>query len=369
MPLQGDQRLQEVANDIMVPPVFSVQSGWTLDDMSQVTVTRGPTTFVISVRFSDVERTAWGRNYLQRIGRLPSDDIDNTDNATSEPSQGGSELLLSRCSPLMLKLAPTVSIQGLPVEVLCSSPTYRLELLSTGAVEDDGVQIVGAENLTYEPSHDLSPLPILELPAPCAGILRVPASTLTLATADGQADPRAAGSSQGKVQAADGLAMYFKPRFAGRETQFEREAHVLGRIAELGLHSNQTNRLSRLVGIVTTGKFGEQVAGILLAFIVTGPGGGDCLRRAVQARTEMHEEWKAQVGETVKKLHAHQLVWGDVNAGNVVIDESSNAWVIDFGGLNNPEFVDDELAETEEGDWLGVHRLFDEWLPSPTLSL
>ncbi|TKA59202.1 hypothetical protein B0A55_09267, partial [Friedmanniomyces simplex] len=261
----------------MVPPAFSVQSGWTLDDVSQVTVTRGPTTFVVSVRFSNVERTPWGRDYLQRIGRLPSDHIDNADNATGEQSPDGSEMLLSRCSPLMLKLAPTLSIQGLPVEVLCSSPTYRLELLSTGEVEDDGVQIAGTENLTSE-----------------------------------------------------------------------------------------ANRFSRLVGIVTTGEFGEQVAGILLEFIVTGPGGGDCLRRAVQARTEMHEKWKAQVGETVNELHAHQLVWGDVNAGNVVIDESSNAWVIDFGGLNNPEFVDDELAETEEGDWQGVHRLFDEWLPSPT---
>ncbi|KAK3075389.1 hypothetical protein LTR53_001320 [Teratosphaeriaceae sp. CCFEE 6253] len=328
----------------MAPSAFCVLSGWTLDDMSQVTVTRGPTTFVISVCFSDVEMTPWGRTYLQRIGRLPSKHTDKAGVCIDESSQDGSELLISRCSPLMLELAPIASIQGLPVEVLCSSPTYRLELLSTGEVEDDGIQIAGADRCS-----------------------RVPASAIKLATADGQADPRAAGNPQGKVQAADGSAMYFKPRFAGRETQFGREAHILGRIVELGLHSKEANRLSRLVAIVTTGESGEQVAGILLELIVTGSAGGDCLGKAVQARTEMHEKWRAQVMEMVKELHAHQLVWGDVNAGNVVIDEMGDAWVIDFGGMNNPEFVDNELAETEEGDWQGVNRLFDEWLPGSAM--
>ena len=77
----------------------------------------------------------------------------------------------------------------------------------------------------------------------------------------------------------------------------------------------------------------------------------------------MHAKWKAQVVDMVTELHAHDVIWGDVNAGNVVIDHASNAWLIDFGGLNNPEFVDDDLAETKEGDWQGVHRLFEVWLP------
>lgn len=35
---------------------------------------------------------------------------------------------------------------------------------------------------------------------------------------------------------------------------------------------------------------------------------------------------------------------------NVVIDEAMNAWVIDFGGMNNVEFVDEDKRETIEGD-------------------
>ena len=49
---------------------------------------------------------------------------------------------------------------------------------------------------------------------------------------------------------------------------------------------------------------------------------------------------------------------------NVVIDEAMNAWVIDFCGMNNVEFVDDEKRETVEGDKQGIIRLFQEWLPS-----
>ncbi len=68
------------------------------------------------------------------------------------------------------------------------------------------------------------------------------------------------------------------------------------------------------------------------------------------------------------QLHAHDLVWGDVNPGNVVIDDVGHAWVIDFGGGNHPDFVDNEKAETVEGDWQGVGRLFGEWLPSKSAS-
>ena len=45
-------------------------------------------------------------------------------------------------------------------------------------------------------------------------------------------------------------------------------------------------------------------------------------------------------------LHDNDIVWGDVNPMNVVIDEAMDAWVIDFGGNNNVAFVDDEKRET-----------------------
>lgn len=80
-------------------------------------------------------------------------------------------------------------------------------------------------------------------------------------------------------------------------------------------------------------------------------------------RSTQHPRWEKQVKVIVEALHSHGIVWGDVNAGNVVIDRDDDAWVIDFGGRNNPWFVDDDKFETIEGDLQGVRRLFQEWLP------
>jgi RIO-like serine/threonine protein kinase len=73
--------------------------------------------------------------------------------------------------------------------------------------------------------------------------------------------------------------------------------------------------------------------------------------------------WEEQLTTIVQELHAHDIVWGDVNPFNVMIDEAMNVWAIDFGGMNNVEFVDDELREIMEGDKQGIRRLFRDWLP------
>jgi hypothetical protein len=52
-----------------------------------------------------------------------------------------------------------------------------------------------------------------------------------------------------------------------------------------------------------------------------------------------------------------------VNPCYVAVDEKLDAWIVGFGGMNNDEFVDDDKAETKEGDWQGVERLFGTWLP------
>lgn len=97
--------------------------------------------------------------------------------------------------------------------------------------------------------------------------------------------------------------------------------------------------------------------------------GTDLLSPGCWTHGELHEKWEQQVTATLEVLHAHEIIWGDVNAGNVVIDEALDAWVIDFGGMNSPEFVNDDKAETMEGDWQGVRRLFQVWLPSRRVGL
>lgn len=61
--------------------------------------------------------------------------------------------------------------------------------------------------------------------------------------------------------------------------------------------------------------------------------------------------------ETAHELHRQGIVWGDVKPDNVLIDKNLDAWVVDFGGGFDPEWVDRELAETVEGDLQGLSRM------------
>jgi serine/threonine protein kinase len=101
--------------------------------------------------------------------------------------------------------------------------------------------------------------------------------------------------------------------------------------------------------------------GLLLDLI---PSSGDSLYSYKNSplASEHHARWKQQVTATVEQLHSHDLVWGDVHPGNIVIDTSFNAWVVDFGGGSIVEFVPRKKAGTKEGDWHGVGRIFDEWM-------
>jgi tRNA A-37 threonylcarbamoyl transferase component Bud32 len=169
-------------------------------------------------------------------------------------------------------------------------------------------------------------------------------------------------SVQGKVITAEGVLMYFKPRIEGRESEFERELQIMSRIDEAGLGARI--RVPGLQGIVVSGENGERTMGMLMTLITSPKMGTHLQSQGFQGKLELHKKWEEQVTAIVQELHANGIVWGDVNPMNVVIDEAMNAWVIDFGGMNNVEFVDDEKRETVEGDKQGIMRLFQEWLPS-----
>ena len=156
--------------------------------------------------------------------------------------------------------------------------------------------------------------------------------------------------------------MFFKPRVEMREPELEREIKIMSRIEETGLRARI--RVPELRGIVVSGEKGETAVGFLMSLIISPESGHDLQSQAFWALPELHKKWEEQVTAITKELHAHGIVWGDVNPTNVIIDEAMDAWVIDFGGMNNVEFVDEDKRETVEGDWQGISRLFHDWLPS-----
>ena len=78
---------------------------------------------------------------------------------------------------------------------------------------------------------------------------------------------------------------------------------------------------------------------------------GRSLRNTKAATQKQKKYWKNQISEAVRALHENDLVWGDVNARNVMIESGTDRVVlIDFAGGFCRGWIDDELRESKAGD-------------------
>jgi hypothetical protein len=70
----------------------------------------------------------------------------------------------------------------------------------------------------------------------------------------------------------------------------------------------------------------------ILGFLITWIEGAVILADVSrQDRFSHMAEWRATVRGTAESLHSRNILWGDVNAHNVVVDREMGAWVVDFG--------------------------------------
>ena len=153
---------------------------------------------------------------------------------------------------------------------------------------------------------------------------------------------------------------FFKPRLDGMAPEFDREASVLSATISCGL--DRTLKVSPFNGLVILDN--GLVAGMLFEWLEGSP----LAEHLELSNSSFHKRWQEQVEAIVKESHRHKIVWGDVNVHNIFVDANADAWVVDFGGNCNVEFVDEELKETCEGDIQGMRRIFEEWLPSQRLA-
>lgn len=159
-----------------------------------------------------------------------------------------------------------------------------------------------------------------------------------------------------QVHNTTGTQFFFKPRFDLMAPEFDREVSVLGAIRNCGL--DKTLKVSPFKGMVLLDN--GLVAGMSFEWLKGWP----LAEYPEMSDPSLHKRWQEQVETIVKVLHRNKIVWGDVNVHNIFIDLNYDAWVIDFGGNCNVQFVDEELKETFEGDMQGLRRIFEEWLPS-----
>jgi serine/threonine protein kinase len=326
--------------------------GFAKSDHCQITVLRGHAQITINVNIARVQNTPFGKEILQKIISCGGHCF-GIDDTPKKPFG----LVYQHCLTLLTSLAPETSLQDLSLECFLHAPTYCLELGDAGNGKD--VRIEGANQCSYTPSFSMSPMRTANLPSLCKALPHLRADTLRISPI--LETGKSLDTVQGRVITADGVAMYFKPRHDMREPEFERELRVLSQIDQAGL--TKRLRVPQLLGIVVSGDAGEVTMGMLMTLITSPAMGSHLQSPGFHDKPELHEKWGRQVTAIIQELHAHDIVWGDVNPMNVVIDEAMDAWVIDFGGMNNVEFVDEEKRETAEGDWQGVGRLFGSWLP------
>lgn len=150
------------------------------------------------------------------------------------------------------------------------------------------------------------------------------------------------------------ITCFYKPCHSA--VQAIRELKAYRAIADAGLHRGLN--IGRVHGVVMDDQ--DFITGILLSHIDCGDVPLSCRvipDDAHDSPPDVRRVWMQQLDTALAALHQAGIVWGDVKAENVLIDKDNNAWVTDFGGGYTPGWVDKELAETVEGDMMGMAKI------------
>ena len=149
-----------------------------------------------------------------------------------------------------------------------------------------------------------------------------------------------------------GRPFFWKPSWMSVESKDAVEKYC--KIHSSGMSLEQL-RTSRLYGIVTSSR--GVLRGQLYEWIdVKKHLTWNVLEQTPEAT---RSKWASQIQRSVSTLHSLNIIWGDVKAGNVVIDQDDDALVIDLEGGATRGWVDKEEQGTREGDLQGLERLVD----------
>lgn len=228
-------------------PAYAVEAGEINDDMSWVLAMRGCTRFSIAVRYKEINTTPFGEQYFSII-EATRDKVHGFVRLT-EPFR----YICEYCMSLLEERAPQVFFEDLTLEDLLHSPVYTFEIVKTEV--PGGTRIVGGDKFSRSPAFHILPLKAVSLPPRCSAITRFAASHISL----NDHDPSR--SLQGRVPVSGGQYMYFKPRDAGREKQFDRELRILNDITRKDLAKGDI-KLPELQGIVVSGEGHQECIGM-----------------------------------------------------------------------------------------------------------
>jgi hypothetical protein len=77
----------------------------------------------------------------------------------------------------------------------------------------------------------------------------------------------------------------------------------------------------------------------------------------IEATTSLKLKWAGQIKHSLAQLHKLGILWRDVKTDNVLIDENNDAVLLDFGGGNTAEWVDQDKYGTMEREQQGLQKI------------
>jgi tRNA A-37 threonylcarbamoyl transferase component Bud32 len=329
-----------------------------------VTAMCASTQFIINIPLDSLIGTGFHATYTRYISKMEEKNENGfSKHSVFESLDALEQMVFTKCMSVFETYATTS--ESLSLEDHIQPSTFHISI-ARDASSQDGViaktvgdipnsypwetsrmaQTMGDTHNSY--SWGIAPVKIQELNA-SAAVEKFNASELFVTS---QATKK--GLTQ-QVYTAAGQRFFFKPRMDLMAPEFDREVSVLRSIVHHGLH--RTLRVSPFIGLVLLDN--GLVAGMVFDWLE----GSSLAEQNASQNQKFHRAWKEQVEAIVHELHKHSIVWGDVNVHNIFIGSNSAAWVIDFGGNCNVEFVDEAIKETYEGDKQGIRRIFEEWLP------
>ncbi|KAI8715040.1 Protein kinase domain-containing protein [Fusarium sp. LHS14.1] len=153
-------------------------------------------------------------------------------------------------------------------------------------------------------------------------------------------------------------AMLCKAHNQGLEnSSLERELDAMHKIRNACSDPSVNIRVPHFRGYATFADSGD-IIGLLHDWVLPSSYGSTLRDMDISAvPRELKKRWLDQIRQTVDKLHEIGVVWGDGKASNVVVDQEDNIWLINFAGGWTEGWVDEELANSMDGDDQAVKNI------------
>ena len=156
---------------------------------------------------------------------------------------------------------------------------------------------------------------------------------------------------------------FFKPVDPTQPSPTKREISLLHKIQSLGL--NDSINVPRLHALVSSppsdsnASSTTSIMGLLLTPIPTPATPLTELFESSSLSTSQRQRYADECNRILKVLHENEIIFGDAKGDNFLVDAEEQLWVIDFGGSYTEGWVDEDVAETKEGDKMGVGKVVD----------